>query len=82
MTTWHVYILQCADSTFYTGATTDVARRVHEHNHTPQAAAYTRTRRPVRVVHTEKLPTRAAAYRREAEIKSLTHGEKRRLIGQ
>ena len=82
MSIWYVYILQCADSTFYTGTTTDVERRLHEHNHTRQAAAYTRARRPVQVVHTERLSTRAAAYRREAEIKSLTHSQKRQLIGR
>ena len=33
MKTWYVYIVQCADGTLYTGISTDVNRRLHEHNH-------------------------------------------------
>ena len=48
----HVYILECADGTYYTGYTTDVERRVAEHND-GTGAKYTRGRAPVEVIHTE-----------------------------
>ncbi|MGI9228870.1 MAG: GIY-YIG nuclease family protein [Gammaproteobacteria bacterium] len=79
MSDWYVYILHCADGTFYTGTTTDVQRRVYEHNHNKQAAAYTRARRPVDVIHVERLADRSAAYRREAEIKALSRQQKQQL---
>ena len=74
---WFVYILRCADGTLYTGVTTDPQRRLAEHNaggH--RAARYTRARRPVQLVHQETAESRAAACRREAEIKKLKRQEK------
>lgn len=77
---WYVYLIRCADDTLYTGVTTDTARRVEEHNASSRGAKYTRTRRPVLLVHTESYETRSAACRREAELKGLTRDEKRALI--
>lgn len=82
MSNWYVYILQCADSSLYTGVTTDIERRVYEHNHSKLAAAYTRARRPVKVVYSETQLDRATACKREAEIKSLSRQEKQTLITQ
>jgi len=49
--TWHVYLLQCADGTLYCGVTTDLARRLKAHNgEAPGGAAYTRGRRPVKLL--------------------------------
>ena len=48
---WHVYIVECADGTYYTGITTDVDRRINEHNYSFRSAKYTRSRRPVRLVY-------------------------------
>tara|TARA_Y100001973_G_C5169828_1_gene318350 strand:+ start:1034 stop:1288 length:255 start_codon:yes stop_codon:yes gene_type:complete len=44
---WFLYVVECADGTLYTGITTDVDRRLHEHNSTRKGAKYTRSRRPV-----------------------------------
>ena len=66
--TWWVYILACADGSFYTGICRDVERRVARHSH-GTAAAWTRKRRPVRLVFTEQHPTKSAARCRELEIK-------------
>ncbi|MCZ7571843.1 MAG: GIY-YIG nuclease family protein [Ardenticatenaceae bacterium] len=74
-----VYIVECADGTLYTGWTTDVARRVQEHN-AGRGARYTRGRRPVRLVLIEFHPTQAAAMQREAAIKRLPRAAKWRLI--
>lgn len=80
--TWHVYILRCADDTLYTGVTTDLARRIEEHNLSPKAAKYTRVRRPVSLAYSEAFENRSAACVREAAIKKLTREEKKRLIGE
>jgi len=80
--TWFVYMLRCADGTLYTGITTDVERRVREHNGEIGAGArYTRARRPVVLCYSEAALSRAAAARREAAIKGLERAEKLRLAG-
>lgn len=79
--TWQVYIVRCADGSFYTGITTDVARRVAEHNGTGRAGArYTRARRPVVLVYQEAATNRSEAGRREYQIKQLTRREKLKLV--
>ena len=75
-----VYILQCADGTFYAGSTTNLAARLHTHNHTKAGAKYTRARRPVVVVFTQRCRTLAKARQREAALKRLTRAEKLELI--
>ncbi len=80
MKEWFVYVLRCADGTLYTGVTTDVARRVEEHNASPKGAKYTRVRRPVSLAHHEAFPDRSAACVREAAIKKLSRGEKIALL--
>lgn len=72
---WQVYVLRCADQSLYTGITTDVRRRLHQHN-TGRGGAYTRSRRPVRLVYAEAAGRRADALRREAALKRLTRREK------
>ncbi|SRR5512135_1083622 len=78
---WSVYILRCADGTLYTGITTDVARRLAEHNGEGRAGArYTSSRRPVELVYVEAAGDRAAAARREAAIKRLDRACKLALL--
>ena len=75
----HVYVLECADGTFYTGYTTDVPRRVAEHD-AGEGAKYTRGRTPVDLVHVERFDSRSAALSREHEIKGLSRAGKERLV--
>lgn len=75
-----VYILRCADDTLYVGSTTDLIRRLHQHNHAKAGAHYTKIRRPVTLVYSEEFSTLAEARAREAEIKRLTRAEKLELI--
>jgi putative endonuclease len=75
----HVYVLRCSDDTFYTGYTTDVERRVGEHD-AGEGAKYTRGRTPVQLVHVESYESRSAAMRREYEIKQLSRAQKERLV--
>jgi putative endonuclease len=77
---WFIYILHCGDGTLYTGVTTDVERRLREHNHGPRGAKYTRARRPLALAYQEAAESRSAACRREWEIKQLSVAEKQRLI--
>jgi putative endonuclease len=75
----YVYIVECADDTFYTGYTTDVARRVDEHN-AGNGATYTAGRRPVTLRYVEYHDTRSAAQSREHAVKSLSRGQKEQLV--
>ena len=78
---WHVYILRCHDSTLYTGITTDVKRRLREHNQVDsKAARYLKTRRPVELVYQEKASSRGEAMKREREIKKLPRSGKLKLV--
>ncbi len=77
---YFVYILQCADHTLYVGITTDLERRIEEHNHDKKGARYTRGRRPVRVVYTEECDTKSLALKRELEIKSWPRERKLELV--
>ena len=77
---WYVYVLQCIDNTLYTGITTDVERRVKEHNTSIKGAKYTKTRRPVKLVYTESSIDRSTASKREYTIKKLSRKKKIELI--
>ncbi len=77
MNNWFVYILRCSDDSLYTGVTTDLVRRLAEHNGArPPAARYTRGRLPVTLVYREAVGTRSAAARREAAIKKMGRARK------
>ena len=78
---YHVYIVQCADGTLYTGIATDVARRLAEHNgDKPKGARYTSSRRPVRLAYQATFANRSEATREEIRIKQLTRAEKVALM--
>ncbi len=79
---WFVYILRCADDTLYTGVTTDVLRRVDEHNglSKKEGAKCTRARRPVTLVYYKSYPDRSSASKREWEIKKMKRQEKEMLV--
>jgi len=77
---WFLYIVKCRDASLYTGITTDIPRRLKEHN-SRRGAFYTKNKTPVKLVHQEAMPDQSAARRREAEIKRLTRKQKLELIG-
>lgn len=75
-----VYILSCADGSYYTGYTTEVEQRLLTHN-AGKGAKYTRGRLPVKLVYSEEFSDKASALRREWEIKhKYTRKEKEKLI--
>ena len=75
----HVYVVECADGTYYTGYTTDVDRRVAEHD-AGEGAKYTRGRAPVELRHVESYDSKSAAMSREYELKQLSRAEKEALV--
>ncbi|MDH5564558.1 MAG: GIY-YIG nuclease family protein [Nitrospirota bacterium] len=77
---WTVYILECADSSLYTGITRNLPRRLEEHSK-GKGAKYTKHRGPFKVVFTEGQDTRGQALKREATIKSMKREDKLGLIG-
>jgi putative endonuclease len=82
MSLWYVYMLQCADGTLYTGVTTDIKRRIKEHNGegaVGKGAKYTKARRPVRLAYSEPVADRSAAQMREYALRQLTRAEKEEL---
>ncbi len=79
-TDWAVYLLECCDGSLYCGITTNIQRRVNEHNQSSLAAKYTRTRRPVKLVYQETVNSRAEASKREYAIKRLSKKQKLALI--
>ncbi|MDD5628855.1 MAG: GIY-YIG nuclease family protein [Elusimicrobia bacterium] len=78
---WSVYVVRCADGSLYTGTAKEVTERVAKHN-SGRGAAYTRTRRPVRLLYHEDGLTRSEALVREAGIKSWPKPKKELLVGK
>ncbi len=76
---WYVYIIECKDTFLYTGITKDLRRRVKEHN-SGKGCRFTRSRTPVKLVHSEKVKNRPQALIREAEIKSFRRHKKLKLL--
>jgi putative endonuclease len=77
---YYLYILKCADKSLYTGITTDLRRRVAEHNGGKLGAKYTFSRRPVKMVFSKKFKSRSAVSKEETRIKKLKRHQKLELI--
>jgi len=77
---WYFYVLQCKDSSLYTGITTDVSRRLLEHN-SKKGAKYTRSRVPVKLIYYREIKNRSVASKMEAAFKKLSRENKwKRLV--
>ncbi len=79
---WLVYILECSDNTLYTGITTNLEKRIEQHNVGADGAKYTRVRRPVKCVYQEPQKNRSEATKREMAIKKLSRVKKLQLINK
>ncbi len=77
---YFVYLLECADKTFYVGSTNDLEKRLYAHNNLKTGARYTRARRPVVLRYSERVLDVGAARSREAALKRLTRVEKENLL--
>lgn len=76
---WTLYIIECRDGSLYTGITTDLEKRLEMHNK-GKASKYTRSRKPVQIIHTEIFNNESSARKREAGIKKMTRKSKMGLI--
>lgn len=79
MNRWVVYVLRCSDDSLYTGVTTDLKRRVRQHN-SGNGAKYTRSRSPVSAEYVELGHDQSSAQSREAQIKSMSKSQKEKLV--
>ena len=78
---WVLYILSCADGTFYTGITNDLPARLKKHAD-GTGAKYTKGRGPFQIVYHEAQDSRSAALKRELAVKALSKAAKQHLIQQ
>lgn len=78
---YYVYIVECKDSTFYTGITTDVKRRFQEHI-SGRGGSYTKAKKVKKLLYTEECKDRSTALKREAQIKGWNRKKKLALINQ
>jgi predicted GIY-YIG superfamily endonuclease len=78
---YHVYIVRCADNSLYCGQTSDLERRIKQHNSASvRAARYTKSRRPVVLVYSEQYSSLSEALKREAAVKKLSKQKKEALV--
>ena len=77
-----MYVVRCSDESLYCGVTTDLDRRIHEHNNTSKGAKYTRSRRPVEIVYAGQCDDRSDALKKEWRFKSLKRSEKVSLLNE
>ena len=80
--TWWVYFLRCNDNSLYAGVTTDIHRRISEHNNSKLGAKYTRARRPVILAYLEEADNKSLACKREYQIRHLTKLKKELLVNE
>lgn len=76
---WFVYILRCADGTYYIGQTDDLEKRMTEHA-AGKGSRHTAARLPVELVHSESFTSRAQAMARQAQLKRWSRAKKEALI--
>ena len=79
MSDWSIYLLRCADGTYYTGIATDVSRRISEHEQGKRGAKYLRGRGPLELVYQQAVGDRSIATKLEYSVKQLSRMEKEDL---
>ncbi len=80
MKSYYVYILQCADGSYYTGVTNDIERRYYEHQEGLIEGCYTHNKRPVELMHVEEFRDIVEAISMEKQIKGWSRQKKKALI--
>ena len=82
MDKWILYVVRCSDGSLYAGITRNLKRRILEHNYGMKGAKYTRSRRPVVVVHEELCSSHSDALKKEWAFKKLPKAKKERMIAE
>ncbi len=77
---WHIYLLECADGTLYTGISLDPQRRLLAHN-AGRGSRYTRSRLPVRLLASKRVGTQREALLLERRIKHCSPAKKKETFG-
>jgi putative endonuclease len=77
---WYFYVVKCNDNSFYAGVTTNLNRRINEHNISSKGAKYTKTRRPVKLIFFQEVGGRSEAQQIEASFKKLNRKQKEEFI--
>jgi len=77
---YYVYLVKCSDDSYYCGYTTNLKKRVDDHNNSKAGAKYTKSRRPVKLVYFEQVKNTRVALKREDEIKKLSRKDKVKLV--
>ena len=81
MKPWYLYIVLCSDASLYTGITTNIKRRINEHN-SGKGAKYTKSRGPVQLVHLRQFSNRSKASKAESKVKKLKRKQKLNMVNQ
>lgn len=76
---WYVYVLLCQDQSLYTGITNNIDKRFTEHKN-GKGGRYTRSHKPIKIIHKEKFLTKSDALKREMEIKKWSREKKLELV--
>lgn len=74
-----MYILRCADNSYYVGSTTNLERRLWEHNE-GIGARYTAQRRPVELAYSAEFPDIVQAYAAEKQVQNWSRAKREALI--
>jgi len=78
---WYMYVILCFDNSFYCGITTNLEKRLKQHNGAIKGGAkYTRSRRPCRYIYKEDAQNRSDASKKEATFKKLNRKQKEKYI--
>ncbi|MGB7873055.1 MAG: GIY-YIG nuclease family protein [Anaerolineales bacterium] len=77
---YYVYILKCADGSYYTGSTDDLSKRLWQHQEGVTPGSYAFSRRPVELVWNEEVSTYREALTHERQIKGWSRAKKEALI--
>ena len=72
---WYVYVIECTDSSLYTGVTNNLARRFQEHQ-AGKGGRYTNCNPPEKIIYSEEFSTSSEALNREKQIKGWTRAKK------
>lgn len=72
---WFVYVIQCADGSFYTGSTNNLQKRFLDHKN-GKGGRYTRSHKVIKIIYSEQFASKTEALKKEFEIKSWNRATK------
>ena len=82
MSHWFMYVVRARDGSLYCGITTDLYRRIIEHNETNVGAKCLRGKRPVHLVYAQWAPSKSEALKMEAHFKTWSKQQKEDFLAK